>query len=76
MLLTSKGTIVTEAVQTDNKSPSKGGHHNDALLSWWLASAIVGADIGTSVFYTTGVILPLVGFAAPFVVLEIGRVHV
>lgn len=71
MLLTSKETIVTEAVQTDNKSPSKGGHHNDALLSWWLASAIVGADIGTSVFYTTGVILPLVGFAAPFVVLVV-----
>ncbi len=46
-------------------------HHGDALLAWWLAAAIVGADIGTSVFYTTGVILPLVGFAAPFIILVV-----
>ena len=44
-------------------------HHGDALLAWWLAAAIVGADIGTSVVYTTGVIMPLVGFAAPFIIL-------
>ncbi len=46
-------------------------HHGDALLAWWLAAAIVGADIGTSVFYTTGVIMPMVGFAAPFIILVV-----
>lgn len=41
------------------------------LLSWWLAAGIVGADIGTSVFYSTGVVKPLVGFAAPLVILVV-----
>lgn len=41
------------------------------LLSWWLAAGIVGADIGTSVFYSTGVIKPLIGFAAPLVILVV-----
>ena len=35
-------------------------------LTWWLGAGLVGADIGTSVFYSTGVLFPLVGFAAPF----------
>ncbi|MBI6546210.1 MAG: APC family permease [Cyanobacteria bacterium NC_groundwater_1444_Ag_S-0.65um_54_12] len=39
------------------------------LLTWWLAAGLVGADIGTSVFYSTGVLLPHVGFAAPFFIL-------
>ncbi|PZM80720.1 MAG: hypothetical protein DKT66_15830 [Candidatus Melainabacteria bacterium] len=46
-------------------------HHKDELLSWWLAAAIVGADIGTSVFYSTGVIRPLVGYAAPLMILVV-----
>ncbi|HEY9855916.1 MAG TPA: APC family permease, partial [Stenomitos sp.] len=40
-----------------------------AQLTWWLAAGIVGADIGTSVFYSTGVLFPHVGFAAPFFIL-------
>ena len=43
--------------------------HKDALLNWWLGAAIVGADIGTSVFYSTAIILPYVGMAAPIVIL-------
>jgi amino acid transporter len=35
-------------------------------LTWWLAAGLVGADIGTSVFYSTGILYPLVGGAAPF----------
>lgn len=38
-------------------------------LNWWLAAGLVGADIGTSVFYSTGILLPFVGFAAPFFIL-------
>lgn len=45
--------------------------HKDELLSWWLAAAIVGADIGTSVFYSTGVIRPYVGYAAPLMILAV-----
>lgn len=41
----------------------------DELLSWRLAAGIVGADIGTSVFYSTAVIMPYVGFLAPVVIL-------
>lgn len=52
--------------------PPKGGsavkQHGDQLLSWWLAAAIVGADIGTSVFYSTGVIWPMVGYFAPVII--------
>lgn len=40
-----------------------------AALNWWLAAGIVGADIGTSVLYSTGILYPLVGFAAPFFIL-------
>lgn len=40
-----------------------------AALSWWLAAGMVGADIGTSVFYSTGIIFSHVGFAAPWFVL-------
>lgn len=43
----------------------------DELLSWWLAAGIVGADIGTSVFYSTAVIMPFVGFAAPLIILVV-----
>ncbi len=45
--------------------------HKDELLSWWLAAAIVGADIGTSVFYSTGIVRDIVGFAAPLMILVI-----
>ncbi len=34
-----------------------------------IASGVVGADIGTSVFYGTGILYPKVGFLAPFFVL-------
>ena len=37
-------------------------------LSWVIAAGIVGADIGTSVFYGTGILFPIVGYFAPFVV--------
>lgn len=40
-----------------------------SVLTWWLAAGLVGADIGTSVFYSTGILFPHVGFAAPFFVL-------
>ncbi|HEY9720436.1 MAG TPA: APC family permease [Oscillatoriaceae cyanobacterium] len=40
-----------------------------ATIAWWMAAGLVGADIGTSVFYSSGVLYPLVGFAAPFFVL-------
>lgn len=40
-------------------------------MNWWLAAAIVGADIGTSVFYSTGVIKPWVGYAAPLMILGV-----
>ena len=42
-----------------------------AALNWWLAAGIVGADIGTSVLYSTGILYPLVGFAAPFFILMV-----
>jgi hypothetical protein len=63
--LASGGSTQPSSAFSQQKQPAHH-HHGDALLAWWLAAAIVGADIGTSVFYTTGVILPLVGFAAPF----------
>ncbi|MEB3195720.1 MAG: APC family permease [Candidatus Sericytochromatia bacterium] len=44
----------------------RSGRHHGHQLSWWLAAGLVGADIGTSVFYSTGVLYPLVGFTAPF----------
>lgn len=45
--------------------------HKDELLSWWLAAAIVGADIGTSVFYSTGIVGGIVGYAAPLMILVV-----
>ncbi|MBY0356398.1 MAG: APC family permease [Candidatus Obscuribacterales bacterium] len=50
-------------------NPPAAASHGDGLLSWWLAAGIVGADIGTSVFYSSGIIKPYVGFAAPIVIL-------
>lgn len=38
-------------------------------LSWIIAAGIVGADIGTSVFYGTGILYPIVGYLAPVFVL-------
>lgn len=38
-------------------------------LNWVIAAGVVGADIGTSVFYGTGILYPKVGFLAPFFVL-------
>lgn len=51
---------------TGSTAPLPKSH---AQLTWWLAAGIVGADIGTSVFYSTGVLFPHVGFAAPFFIL-------
>lgn len=41
-----------------SKHPKQG-------LNWIIAAGIVGADIGTSVFYGTGVLFPKVGYLAP-----------
>ncbi len=38
-------------------------------LNWLLAAGVVGADIGTSVFYGTGILFPIVGYLAPLFVL-------
>ena len=38
-------------------------------LNWFVSAGIVGADIGTSVFYSTGILFPIVGYIAPFFVL-------
>lgn len=38
-------------------------------LSWIIAAGIVGADIGTSIFYGTGILFPIVGYYAPLFVL-------
>lgn len=46
-------------------APEAPKHHGHQL-TWWLGAGLVGADIGTSVFYSTGVLYPLVGGAAPF----------
>ena len=40
-------------------------------LNWLLAAGIVGADIGTSVFYSTGLLFPIVGYLAPLFVLTV-----
>ena len=43
---------------------------NKTYLNWFISAGIVGADIGTSVFYSTGILFPIVGYLAPlFVVL-------
>ena len=38
-------------------------------LNWFVSAGIVGADIGTSVFYSTGVLFPIVGYLAPLFIL-------
>ncbi|MCB9025363.1 MAG: APC family permease [Bdellovibrionaceae bacterium] len=38
-------------------------------LNWVIAAGIVGADIGTSIFYGTGILFPIVGYLAPVFVL-------
>lgn len=38
-------------------------------LNWFVSAGIVGADIGTSVFYSTGILFPIVGYLAPFFIL-------
>ena len=38
-------------------------------LNWLISAGIVGADIGTSVFYSTGILFPIVGYFAPLFVL-------
>jgi len=40
-------------------------------LNWIIAAGVVGADIGTSVFYGTGILFPIVGYFAPFVVMTV-----
>ena len=40
-------------------------------LNWVIAAGVVGADIGTSVFYGTGILFPIVGYFAPFVVMTV-----
>ena len=44
-------------------------HKDQNDLNWVLAAGIVGADIGTSVFYGTGILFPIVGYLAPLFVL-------
>ena len=43
--------------------------HKKKHLGWFISAGIVGADIGTSVFYSTGVLFPLVGYLSPLFVL-------
>ena len=38
-------------------------------LNWLISAGIVGADIGTSVFYSTGILFPIVGYLAPLFIL-------
>ena len=38
-------------------------------LNWLIAAGVVGADIGTSVFYGTGILFPIVGYFAPLFIL-------
>ncbi len=44
-------------------------HRDKSGLNWIIGAGIVGADIGTSVFYSTGVLFPVVGYLAPFCIL-------
>ena len=43
--------------------------HKKKHLGWFISAGIVGADIGTSVFYSTGVLFPIVGYLSPLFVL-------
>ncbi|RME17357.1 MAG: APC family permease [Bdellovibrio sp.] len=38
-------------------------------LNWVIGAGVVGADIGTSVFYGTGILFPIVGYLAPIFVI-------
>ena len=42
---------------------------NKTHLNWFISAGIVGADIGTSVFYSTGILFPIVGYLAPLFIL-------
>jgi len=44
-------------------------HNSSTSLNWIIAGGVVGADIGTSVFYGTGILFPIVGYLAPVFVL-------
>ena len=44
-------------------------HEKNRELNWLISAGIVGADIGTSVFYSTGILFPIVGYLAPVFVL-------
>ncbi|MDZ4837077.1 MAG: APC family permease [Candidatus Melainabacteria bacterium] len=68
-LLSTHSSTDKEGGSTQAPSPPAKSTIHDSLLNWWMAAGIVGADIGTSVFYSTGVIMPYVGFAAPLVIL-------
>lgn len=46
----------------------RNGKHKSEL-NWLIAAGVVGADIGTSVFYGTGILFPIVGHLAPLFVL-------
>ena len=48
---------------SDLKPKSRGS------LPWYLGAGIVGADIGTSVLYSTGILFPNVGYLAPLFIL-------
>ncbi|MDB5095829.1 MAG: hypothetical protein JWM80_250 [Cyanobacteria bacterium RYN_339] len=60
--------MTTTTAQAPTAPVPKASH---ASLTWWLAAGLVGADIGTSVFYSTGVLWPHVGFAGPFFILAV-----
>ncbi len=38
-------------------------------INWVIAAGVVGADIGTSIFYSTGILWPIVGYLAPLCIL-------
>lgn len=59
------------APATATNCPEAEVHRKDELLSWWLAAAIVGADIGTSVFYSTSIVKNYVGYLAPLMILAV-----
>lgn len=40
-------------------------------LPWYLGAGIVGADIGTSVLYSTGILFPSVGYLAPLFIFAV-----
>lgn len=44
-------------------------HKENGELSWIYAAGIVGVDVGTSVFYGTGILFPIVGYLAPVFIL-------